>query len=205
MRPIRERLRTADPIVETNVQGTAIAKLFRLPDAEAEFAATFQQFALAGVVEALIVLSMMSFELLGHNQARPTPSTETCKPLRARFLQWWRSRRSAGPVKAHVPVVSEAPSERHVLKLVAVRSAGPVGSIPKILTAALEPAAGERVEMSEVYRRYSLDCAAEGNSAVSPEQFADSLRRFCKPPAQAALFLTPVASRVHADGARASN
>jgi hypothetical protein len=72
MRPIRERLRTAGPVVEANVQGTAIAKLFRLPDAEAEFAATVQQFALAGVVEALIVLSMVSFELLGRTQARPT-------------------------------------------------------------------------------------------------------------------------------------
>jgi hypothetical protein len=53
MRPIRERLRTAGPVVEANVQGTAIAKLFRLPDAEAEFAATVQQFALAGVVKVI--------------------------------------------------------------------------------------------------------------------------------------------------------
>jgi hypothetical protein len=55
-----------------------------------------------------------------------------------------------------------------------------MGSIPKILTAALEPAAGERVEMAEVYRRYNLDCIAAGNSAVSAEQFADPLARFCK-------------------------
>jgi hypothetical protein len=34
--------------------------------------------------------------------------------------------------------------------------------------------------MAEVYRRYKLDCAAEGNAAISPEQFADPLRRFCK-------------------------
>ena len=67
-----------------------------------------------------------------------------------------------------------------MLKLVAVRSARPAGSIPKILTAALEPAAGQRVEMAEVYRRYSLDCAADGNNAVSPEQFVDPLKRFCK-------------------------
>jgi hypothetical protein len=178
MRPIRERLRTAGPVVEANVQGTAIAKLFRLPDAEAEFAATVQQFALAGVVEALIVLSMVSFELLGRNQTRPTSSSEMHRPPRARFLQWWHSPRSA---KAGAPaVVPEKQSAPQPLKLVAVRSEVPFGSIPKILTTALEPAAGERVEIAETYRRYHLDCAAEGNSAVSPEQFADPLRRFCK-------------------------
>lgn len=67
-----------------------------------------------------------------------------------------------------------------VLKLVSVKDEKPSGSIPKILTAALDPATGERVEFAEVYRRYRLDCAAEGNSAVSPEQFADPLKRFCK-------------------------
>jgi hypothetical protein len=181
MRPIRERLLNAGPIVEANVQGTAIAKLFRLPDAEAEFAATVQQFALAGVVEALIVLSMVSFELLGSNQSRQTASSsEPRTPLRTSWLDWWR-RRSADPVKAHVPaIVPEKQGDPQVLKLVAVRSERSVGSIPKILTAALEPAVGQRVEMAEVYRRYKLDCASEGNAAVSPEKFADPLKRFCK-------------------------
>jgi hypothetical protein len=177
MRPIRERLRSAGPIVEANVQGNAIAKLFRLPDAEAEFAATVQQFALAGVVEALIVLSMVSFELLGRNQPRPAPASEMRRPVRARLLQRWHSRSAKACTPAVVPEKQNAPQ---ALKLVAVRSERPVGSIPKILTSALEPALGQRVEMADVYRRYSLDCAAEGNSAVSPEQFADPLKRFCK-------------------------
>ena len=90
MRPIRERLRTVGPVMEANVQGSAIAKLFRLPDAEAEFAATVQQFALAGVVEALIVLSMVSFELLGRKQPQP----DRHLPSRCR---WW-SRRSADAI-----------------------------------------------------------------------------------------------------------
>ena len=49
--------------------------------------------------------------------------------------------------------------------------------MPKILTVALEPAAGQRVEMAEVYRRYNVDCAAEGilqsrpgnNQGLGPE------------------------------------
>lgn len=175
MRPIRERLRTAGPVVEANVQGTAIAKLFRLPDAEAEFAATVQQFALAGVVEALIVLSMVSFELLGRNQRHPAPASELRRPVR--LLQWWHSRSAKADTPTIVPDKQSAPQ---ALKLVAVRSERAVGSIPKILTAALEPATGQRVEMAEVYHRYKLDCAMESIVAVSPEQFADPLKRFCK-------------------------
>jgi hypothetical protein len=126
MRPIRERIRTAGPIVAGNVQGSAIAKLFRLPDAEAEFAATVQQFALAGVVEALIVLSMVSFELLGDNHPRRTAASANHRSMRERWMEWWRSRRSTNPVPTIVPA---KPNDPQVLKLVAIRNAGPVVSL----------------------------------------------------------------------------
>jgi hypothetical protein len=182
MRPIQDRLRMAGPIVEANVQGGAIAKLFRRPDAEAEFAATVQQFALAGVVEALIVLSMVSFELLGRNHAHPSASIGARGTVLTRLLRSWRGRRRPA-VEAHVPaIVPEKPNDGRVIKLVAARSATRTSSssIPKILTAALEPAAGQRVDIAEVYRRYALDCAMAGHASVSPEQFADPLKRFCK-------------------------
>jgi hypothetical protein len=176
MRPIRERLRTAGPVVEANIQGTVIAKLFRLPDAEAEFAATVQQFALAGVVEALIVLSMVSFELMGRN----VDGTKTVTKRRtfAGLLRWHRSR----PATTLLPFEAPAPLavQPSAPKLVAVHGERLIASIPRILTGALEPAAGQRIEMADAYRRYSLDCASEGKSAVSPEDFADPLARFCK-------------------------
>jgi hypothetical protein len=113
---------------------------------------------------------MVSFELLGrkeHRQQAPSKSN-----------RWW-PRRSIEPMVMPPTPLARAPELRG-LKLVAVRSEKPAGSIPKILTAALEPASGERVEMAEVYQRYNLTCAAEGNSAVPPAQFADPLARFCK-------------------------
>jgi len=64
--------------------------------------------------------------------------------------------------------------------LIAANTERPAGSIPKLLTAALEPAAGERVEMADVYRRYRMDCAAEEKRPLSPDQFVDPLARFCK-------------------------
>jgi hypothetical protein len=175
MQPIRERLLTAGPIVEANVQGSAIAKLFRLPDAEAQFAATLQQFALAGVVEALIVLAMVAFELLGKGHMRKSGAPKAMAGLRGWVLEWWRS----GQTSDRLAMIPVKPHDHAMLKL------GPAqpetkGLVPKILTAALEPASGKRVEMADVYRRYNLDCAAAGTSAVSAEQFADPLARFCR-------------------------
>jgi hypothetical protein len=64
MRELRERLAQAGPIVPVNVQGWAIARLFRLPDEEADFAVVAQQFGIAVIVELLIVMSLIAFELL---------------------------------------------------------------------------------------------------------------------------------------------
>src|SRR5215813_7483654 len=77
MQPIRDRLAKAGPVAATNVQGNALAKLFRLPDAEAGFMATLQQFGLAAVVEILIVLSMVAYELMALLQKEERPSSET--------------------------------------------------------------------------------------------------------------------------------
>ena len=62
----RDKLAELGPLVIVNVQGSAIAKLFRLPDEEADFAATAQQFGVAVVVELIIVMCMIAWEVLGH-------------------------------------------------------------------------------------------------------------------------------------------
>jgi hypothetical protein len=175
MDPIRERLRSAGPVLETNVQGSAIARLFRLPDSEAKFAATLQQFVLAGVVEALIVLSIVSFELLAP-QRREAPRAPS------RLARLWdvlsRKRGVARPVPS--PVVSLPVAEARPKLVASSTRDRPVGAIPKILTAALEPASGDRVEMAEAYRSYVQGCAMEGKGPVTPAQFAEPLARFCK-------------------------
>jgi hypothetical protein len=66
-------------------------------------------------------------------------------------------------------------------KLVASNPSGqPMGSIPRILTAALEPSQGGRVEIGDAYRRYAQECAKESKRSVSPDQFVEQLDRFCK-------------------------
>jgi hypothetical protein len=146
-----------------------------LPDSEARFAATLQQFALAGVVEALIVLSLISFELLAPERHQPPRAP-------SRFARLWSSLRSKPNGLQPEPSTSIrlASVEPRPKLVVSSASDRPVGAIPKILTAALEPASDERVEMVDAYRRYAQGCAIEGKQPVSPEQFAEPLARFCK-------------------------
>jgi hypothetical protein len=73
----REKLAKLGAIVAVNEQGSALAKLFRLPDAEADFAATAQQFGMALVVELIIVACMVGWEALGDTSA-PTRRVEVC-------------------------------------------------------------------------------------------------------------------------------
>ena len=54
-------------VIRRGALGALCATLFRLPDTEAGFMATVQQFGLSAIVEALIVLSAVAFELMGRN------------------------------------------------------------------------------------------------------------------------------------------
>ena len=60
----RARLDAAPAVQKINVQGAALASLFRLPDSAADDAASWQQFATAAIVELLILCSFITFELL---------------------------------------------------------------------------------------------------------------------------------------------
>ena len=175
MAPVRDRLRSAGPVVDTNMQGSALARLFRLPDSEAEFAATLQQFVLAGVVEALIVLSLVSFELLA-------PERQQSPRAPSRLARLWQALRSRPrePQPEPSTAIRVPPVEPRPRLVASSASDRPVGAIPKILTDALDSAEGERVEMADAYRRYAQECAKDSKRPVTPEQFAEPLARFCK-------------------------
>jgi len=147
----RDKLAALGPIVTVNVQGSAITKLFRLPDGEAEFAATVQQFGIAVIVEMIIVMCMIAWELLGSAQGTAS--------------EVMREMNIVAPVKP---------------RLVATTNVEPVGSVPKIMATVLEPADGERVELADAYRAYVARCKAERRRALPPEQFAESLKKFCE-------------------------
>jgi hypothetical protein len=161
----RDKLAELGPLVTVNVQGSAIAKLFRLPDEEADFAATAQQFGVAVVVELIIVMCMIAWEVLGHAVPGATRSDDEASKVTAATSPDVASQQTPGfPPRPKLVAASNEPS---------------AGSIPKIMTAALEPAAGKRVELEEAFSAYVGACEAEGKRAVPPGHFVDPLRKFC--------------------------
>jgi hypothetical protein len=161
----REKLAELGSLVIVNVQGSAIAKLFRLPDDEADYAATAQQFGVAVVVELIIVMCMVAWEVLGHGMAAaPHPEDVASK--------------ADNTTPEVAPPLTPAFPTRP--RLAAANNDPPPGSIPQIMTAALEPAVGKRVELEEAFGAYKDACEAEGKRAVPPGQFVDPLKKFCK-------------------------
>jgi hypothetical protein len=160
----RELLAKLGPIVKVDVQGSAIASLFRLPDEEAGFLAKVQQFWTAAVVELIILVCLIGWEV---SRPREEP-------------------RPGGSDTTAVPVIEPEPVTPARLpppprpRLAAPANERPAGGIPEILAAILEPAKGHRVEaMDELYPAYTSRCAAESKRAVTPEQFVDPARQFC--------------------------
>lgn len=74
---LRAKLSLAGPVQSVNPQGEAIARLFRLPDGAALEAATWQQFAMAAIIELLILLSFVAYEILDDKRAVAAALTST--------------------------------------------------------------------------------------------------------------------------------
>ena len=139
--------------------------MFRLPDEEADFAATAQQFGVAVVVELIIVMCMIAWEVLGHALPTAARPEDVAGEAAVASLEFSPQATLALPSRA---------------KLVEANNEPRAGSIPKIMTAALEPATGERVELEEAFGAYTGACEAEGKRAVPPGLFVDPLRKFAK-------------------------
>ena len=135
----RHKLNELGPIVKVSLQGSAIASLFRLPDEEAGFLATVQQFGVAAVVELIILMCVVSWEVLGHKTAGRVGAVVEAEPAAV-----------IGP--------KLLPPQRPTLAT--TRTEPPAGPIHRIMTEALAPAKGHRVELGEAFLRYSELCRA---------------------------------------------
>jgi len=135
------------------------------------------QAAIALVFELCIIGMMIGFELLGHAvPARPTPHAEVQEPA---------------PPAVIVPAAPEPtppPEPKMVVvpplakpKLIATNpDRRPVGSVKRILTAHLESAPGDKVEIAEVGNRYRDVCRRDGKRMVTSDEFCTELDDFCR-------------------------
>lgn len=166
MAPIRERLRTVGTIAPTNVQGHAIAKLFRLPDSEAEYAATMQNFMLAAIVEFLIVLSMVAFELLGRagRNAVAVPVAQSPPPVATPPPPPEKAKRLVTEDKKPSATVHRLPTPQQ-----------PAGRVSRFLIEIVAPSTRSKVEIADVYVAYRAWCGETKVAPLDLDTFGDQL------------------------------
>lgn len=160
MNTIRQRLASAGPVVTVNVQGSALARLFRLPDTEADFAATVQQFGMAAIVELLIAFALIAWEML---RPPPQPVTQPSKEPEDEAIQLAKPPTSFRPLPKPKLVSSRAPS----------------GSVSDYVLARLEAAKGCEIEFGEAYADYTVWCG-KSSMPISPELFAEAMKKLCE-------------------------
>jgi hypothetical protein len=160
MSAIRQRLASRGPVVTVNVQGSALARLFRLPDTEADFAATVQQFGMAAIVELLIAFALIAWQML-------RPAVETAPP-------------SKKEVKDQpIELVKEQPTFKTSPKPKLVSNQTPAGSVSDYVLARLEATKGSEIEFGEAYVDYTAWCEAMKLDPLLPELFAEAMKRLC--------------------------
>ena len=143
-------------IAHANPLGNALALII---GTAADVLTARMQAIIALVFDLCLVGLMIGVEALGHVRVSPTNSNDTTRSSTDTSL-------AARPTITIDPEPMPArlrPVPRP--KLVAASAESLAGSIPKIMTAALEPAAGKRVELEEAFGAYAGACQAEGKRA----------------------------------------
>ena len=158
---LKQRIEGVGPVLETNSQGFALARILNLPESSADWLLTWQNFGMAIVAELLIVLSLVAFELLG----KPKPIAAAPEPVALEPIAEPVSPPKVFPVPAKPRLITSRPV--------------PAGNVALILADLMEPCAG-RVEFAEAYAGYVGACRSQNKRPVSPDDFSTALRRICR-------------------------
>jgi hypothetical protein len=173
---LREKIEKAGPVLEANSQGNALARLFNLPDANAATLSTYQNLAMAMVIELLIVVSLVAGEVLDHHEAKPAPpergGVEPRTPLTSHV--------EAAPVIEalscdETPKAFPAPPRP---RLIASRH-DPMGSVIEIMAEIMEPGRG-KVEIAELFAAYADACEAHGKRPIPANEFPAAIAALCE-------------------------
>lgn len=155
---LQRRIEIAGPVLDSNAEGSALAKLFNLPTSWADWLTVWKSFALAVVAELLIVLSLVAFELLGADKSS-------------------RRREVAIDIEPVVETV-DPPRQFPVQRPRLVSSSSPVGNVLIIMADVMEPGSG-RVEFADAYASYKAECIGQEKQPVSVEEFSRQLKTIC--------------------------
>ena len=185
-----ENIRKAGPVLEADSQGSALARLFNLPDTQAATLSTYQNLAMAVVIELLFVISLVASEVLEHHETKLPAQADV--EARSTALGMAAPRAAAVQVATRqtmglVPMREELePDElqpflerpKPVRQITSQRE--PFGNVIDIVATVMEPGSGCKVEIKEAYFAYARVCKEQGKRPFPPDKFAAEIKRFCK-------------------------
>jgi hypothetical protein len=179
------------PVLEANSQGSALARLFGLPDDKADRMSTYQNLGMGVVLELLVAFSLIIFELMTESERLQKPARSFAPaPPAARQIE----PEPEAPALIAAPVIepekpepdaTEAEEEPKAFpmpnrpRLIASRP-DPIGSVHEILVEILEMGGRGRAEIRAIFNAYSEACFAQGKRPVPENEFPFALAAFCK-------------------------
>jgi hypothetical protein len=163
---LREKIEKAGPVLEANSQGSALARLFGLPDTKAATLSTYQNLAMAGVI--------------GQQEKGPSPAAAGSKTV-ARKEDGEVEHKKVKPAQliealpgAKLPKRSPAAPKPRLI----ASQPNPIGNVAQIMADILAPGRG-RVEIAALYAAYSKACAAAGKQPLAAGDFPAALAALC--------------------------
>jgi len=97
---LRDKIEKAGPVLEANSQGSALARLFDMPDTKAATLSTYQNLAMAMVIEFLIVISLVASEVIEQHERRQAPAASIISTV---LGDVWENTRPLLPFRLSVP------------------------------------------------------------------------------------------------------
>ena len=174
---LKKKIEDAGLVLKANSQGAALASLFGLPEDQADWVMTRQNFGVAAVLEALAAICLAIFEVMfTHERAERAKAAQAVATL-AELKP--APERPAKAVKA-VPMVEKpkafpAPPRP---RLITSRSS-PLGSVAEIMAETIEPGSG-KVELMELFSAYREGCQAKGMEPIPTNEFSSAIAALCK-------------------------
>jgi len=204
---LKANIGKAGPVLEANSAGSALARLFNLPTDKESAArlSTYQQLAMAIVIEIIIMLSLIAYEIMTEYELermpKPAPAFAPVAPVLPVEIEPEEAIAIAPPVMAPTIEEREEPQEEQEAPTATIEpepeetaprtfpprrprliasEAAPFGNVAEILGEALETSVRGKLELAPVFRAYSDACRTQGKRPVSQDRFVDDLTAFCR-------------------------
>src|SRR5208337_2167059 len=176
---LREKIEKAGPVLEANSQGSALARLFDMPDTKAATLSTYQNLAMAMVIEFLIVISLVASEVIEQHERRQAPAALSPKAVFRKEAEQEQEGAKAAPLIKALPAGTRPKPFPVAAKPRLIASQpNPTGSVAQVMADILAPGRG-RVEIAALYAAYSKACAANGKRPVAAGEFPAALAALC--------------------------